>query len=259
VKDIIAFIGAESKVGTSLISRTIAEKFAEQGYSVLLINCSDDYAYMQSTSSSIDEVRVQLLSNVLHFNEIKQNCEYIEENFLQIGGPKKYKDEWQPQEMQLLISKLEPYFDYIFLDVGENLLEGAAVGGVTASTKRFIVLTQQESSIKKCQEKINIIKKIKCNIDALILNKFILHSKLPEIFDIEQSLNIEIRSVIPYMETIMAWEMEKLRKPMKGFINLIEIKELREFIKGVKEKESSIKKFFIFNFINKMFNTNRKE
>ena len=175
---VFAFHGAERKVGVTMIAQSIAEKIANdcEQFQVLLLvlNGRANEQYFDKEVKSIDEYKLQLESKLLNEKDFARDCRY-KGNLHVLVGP---RDEFEyryyfPEEVTYLIECVKSEFDVIIVDTGDSIDCGLAVGGLTYSEHRYMVASQDETSLVRYENLHRLYEQMGYDFDYIVINKYL--------------------------------------------------------------------------------------
>lgn len=175
---VFAFHGAERKVGVTMIAQSIAEKIAndcEQLEVLLLVlNGRTNHQYFDKEVKSITEYKLQLESKLLNGKDLARDCRY-KGNLHVLAGP---RDEFEyryyfPEEITYLMECIKSEFDVIIIDTGDSIDCGLAVGGLAAAENKYMIVTQDETSLERYQRLHHIYEQMGLGFECLVINKYV--------------------------------------------------------------------------------------
>jgi len=150
-------------------------------------------------------------------------------------------------------------FDIVIIDAGSNIESGLTIGALNSSKHRFLVTTQQESSINNYKlVKEQILQKLNINDFMLIINKYINLDDLYNPYQLsKQYEGSTFVSSLPLLN--WGWQSEKDKKTLlhyddKDFVSSID-KIANIIASQVDEKyeTDSTEKTTFFNKVFKVF------
>jgi len=144
-----AFHGADRKSGVTMIAQSIAEYIAEAAPAsrilLLILNGRQNVQYLREDTAPIDNYKSRLESGVgISVSDIDKAEGF--DNLFVISGVKK--------------------------DTGSELDNGLAVGGLGEAKKTYMILSQNEATIRRYENQGVIYSKIGMKFDAVIINKY---------------------------------------------------------------------------------------
>lgn len=151
-RNVVTFFGADSKVGTTMVSLCAAQKLAlSTGAKILYIPLDDNSVdiYVRAPeheSVSLDALKVKLFNKLLTVDELLNSCK--KDNGLYIlQGPTYLPDlkYYHPEHLEYILELVKDEMDLVIIDAGSNFERGMCVGALRATHLRYLVTTQQES------------------------------------------------------------------------------------------------------------------
>lgn len=174
---LFVFHGADSKVGVSMVTQSVAEMIAGErpDLKILMVNLQGRYgaAYTGYVGENIEGLRHYLDNRVLNRKELLEGCRCTE-NLYVIGGVKSIGEEryYQPEMSAYLLAELTEEFDLIFADSGSDLDNGLALGSLVMADELLLVLTQQEAVLRRYEILRKLYGQLKLSFSLMILNHF---------------------------------------------------------------------------------------
>ena len=182
MEKIITYFGADSKVGVTMITQSVANVLAlklkkqNKGEKVLLLHLDGKtgFEYTTKKGGSLDGIKAAVSSDVLALEELLDVCAQ-DENLYMLKGTsnllerKSYEDSFVKKLMQAA----EKAFDHILIDAGSSVDLGLAIGSLIHSNKNLLVATQQTTCFESYMLKEEqIFNPLQITFDTLIINKF---------------------------------------------------------------------------------------
>jgi len=172
-----AFHGADRKSGVTMIAQSIAEYIAEAAPAsrilLLILNGRQNVQYLREDTAPIDNYKSRLESGVgISVSDIDKAEGF--DNLFVISGVKKEEEKrfYMPSAVKLLLTNIADDFDIIISDTGSELDNGLAVGGLGEAKKTYMILSQNEATIRRYENQGVIYSKIGMKFDAVIINKY---------------------------------------------------------------------------------------
>lgn len=174
---VIAFHGIDSKVGTTMISQSVAELIAEdmREIKVILIACNGKggVGYISGAGESMDNIRIALESRIHPVKDLLYDCRRSENLFILnssygIGRGRKQ----HPEAASYMIERLRDDMDLIIADCGGELDDGLAIGALKESDESYCVLTQQEFGIERYDKLKDWYHRLGIRFDKFLINKY---------------------------------------------------------------------------------------
>lgn len=177
MNSLTVFHGVDHKVGTTMISQSVAELIAEcrPELKVLWISLQgrEGTEYIQEVGESIEGLKLYLDSKVFTADEVLQKCG-TGKNLYLLGGVSAITEEryYFPHTASYLLTQVEQAFDVIIADSGNNVDNGLSVGALELGGQNFLVLTQQESMLKRYEKLRRFYRELHLRFDRYAVNKY---------------------------------------------------------------------------------------
>lgn len=177
MNNLTVFHGVDHKVGTTMISQSVAELIAEcrPELTVLWISLQgrEGTEYIQEVGESIEGLKLYLDSKVFTADEVLKKCGNGKNLYL-LGGVSAITEEryYFPHTAAYLLSQVEHTFDVIIADSGNNVDNGLSVGALELGGDNFLVLTQQESMIKRYEKLRRFYRELHLRFDRFAVNQY---------------------------------------------------------------------------------------
>lgn len=200
MKEIVCFFGSDRHVGTSTIAKTAAEQLAGQGHRVLLLYCADDLC-----GKTMEQIRTELVTGVLTATILLEHCAQSK-TLWEIGTDR--PAQWMPQDIQRIAAMVMREMDFLILDAGSNLHLGTCVGALLAANRRILITTQQTSALHCYKTVRPTLAQLQCDMQAMLINKWIPDSRLPEINELMQSYQLPVADRLLMLDMVEGWLLE---------------------------------------------------
>ncbi len=214
--NIITFFGADSKVGTSMIAQSVAEKLSEnEGLKVLLIILDGspgmDYVLKFEESLSIDTVRAKVINHILSNNELIDVCTELDKLYILQGTQSLlYRKYYQPEHIESLLRQLADIFDVVVVDGGSNVELGMTIGALNSSCHKFLIVTQQSTCLRHYKQiQSQILSKLEIKDFCMIINKYINNEQLFDKHRLSHEYEAPHMCSVPYSEFNLQAEIER--------------------------------------------------
>lgn len=237
MEKLFIFHGVDHKVGTTMVAQSTAE-FLAKNYDDLKIlfmtlNGRESAEYVRETPESIESIKLNLDNRILNSSDFMKACKKTESLYMLAGVLNETEQRhYQPDSVTYLLSEVAPEFHMIIVDSGSEIDNGLAVGSLLSSENRFLILTQQESAIRRWERQHDLYDKLNIQFPYLVLNKFEEHdpygidyvSKRLEIPQ-TQILTVEAagygkRAEMDY-KTLMEYRSGKYAQDIENIANLL--------------------------------------
>ncbi|MBQ9931412.1 MAG: hypothetical protein IJO79_03590 [Firmicutes bacterium] len=178
MKNLIAFHGADHKVGTTMIAQSAAEVIAgaHKDIKILFVSLQGrpGTEYIREVGQTIDGLKVYLNNRVLPREELLRTCRKTE-NYYFLGGVEDPMEgrRYFPDAAIYLLDTVADEFDLILADTGNNPDNGLTAGALQTAGIRYSVLTQQETALRRYEQMRRIYDMMEIRFDHWVINKFI--------------------------------------------------------------------------------------
>lgn len=153
-KNVVAFFGADSKVGCTITALSVAESLADNTEcSVCFLNLQGNISYGYINESidgkGMDSIKSKIFSSVLSGPELKSSMTERDKLYI-LPGINTLTDfrYYHPKHAEFLINLASELFDIVIVDAGSNPSSGLYIGSLNCTANRYMVATQQESCRK---------------------------------------------------------------------------------------------------------------
>ncbi|MDR1136321.1 MAG: hypothetical protein LBL49_09130 [Clostridiales Family XIII bacterium] len=178
MSDLYIFHGIDSKVGTTMISQSVAEVmagvFTEKKVLFIALNGRESTDFIREDTEHIDTLKSRLESRMLAENELAAHCRNVRNLFV-LGGLCNEEEEryYQPELAAHLIDVAANSFDIIVIDSGNRLDNGLAFGALRLEAHKYFIMTQQESVLARWEKRKSVYERLGVTPDGYILNSYI--------------------------------------------------------------------------------------
>lgn len=257
MNNLTVFHGVDHKVGTTMVSQSVAELIAEcrPELTVLWISLQgrEGTEYIQEVGESIEGLKLYLDSKVFTADEVLQKCGNGKNLYL-LGGVSAITEEryYFPHTASYLLTQVQQTFDVIIADSGNNVDNGLSVGALELGGENFLVLTQQESMLKRYEKLRRFYRDLHLRFDRFVVNKH--RADDPYDLDyIEKRLELDEEQIFKVQEcgqarraemeyqTLMAYRNEKYLSDLRLISN--EILKRQELPSIERQRKSRWKDF----------------
>lgn len=225
---VVAFFGAAGDVGTSMISQSVSEMLAQNtNYKIghLILNDSMGTYYTnlkESEDISLDEIKLELFSNVLSSEKLAQTCIQRGNLFL-LQAPRYLPDmrHFHPEHVEQLLDLASKIFDIIVVDAGANYSLGLTIGVLRSVNYKYLVTTQQEKPRKKFERvEAQIFKalQLKTTDFMIVINKFLKDASIYNGKQMADLYKMTLAATPPHLE-FQGWQAEVDRKTLIHYDN----------------------------------------
>lgn len=230
MKKVLTFIGADSKVGTTMVAQSVAETLVKNKQKVLLVLASGEFGddfISNETIGCIDELKG---ASVLTTEEALKLINVTKNGLSYVGGSRNIVEikQFNPNVIDILIGAVYKEFDYIVIDGGHDLQMPLPIGSIIYTDELYYVFAPNEKAVKRFGYfKDMIISQILKNVnnqkmaagkdpvlETIIVNK--VSKKMLATYSKEQISQIyDLEALdLPYVDSPEKYELEK--KTMVG-------------------------------------------
>ena len=178
---VYVFHGVDSKVGTTMVSQSVAETLAgalpEKSVLFAALNGRESMDYAKEGAGegagSVEALKSRLESAILEGGELQGYCRK-NKNLFMLGGIRDDEEEryYQPELASRLLDLAKGVFDAIVVDGGNRLDNGLALGALLACKNRLLLLTQQESVLSRWERRRAVFEKLGVMPSAYVMNSY---------------------------------------------------------------------------------------
>lgn len=178
IHNLYCFHGSDHKVGTTMISQSVAETIASNvpGMKLLLIsmNGKESAEYVKEPPISIDEMKYHIDNKMISGSDFIKTCTH-KGNFYMMGGVSNELEAryYYPDMAKYLLEEVSPEFDLVIADCGNELDNGLAIGALSVAEEIMMVATQQETAIRRFEKNRRVMDNLGVHISACIINKYL--------------------------------------------------------------------------------------
>lgn len=183
IHKLFCFHGVDHKVGTTMVSQSVAETIALgfPNLKLLLIsmNGRESADYVKETPVSIDTMKFHLDNKMINGIDFMKTCTHKGNFFIMAGVTNELEARYYyPDMARYLLEEIEPEFDIMIADCGNEIDNGLAIGAMTVAEEVFLVATQQETGIRRFEKNKRLIENLGIPITSAIINKYDEHDPL---------------------------------------------------------------------------------
>lgn len=177
IHNLFTFHGTDHKVGTTMTSQVIAETISANhtNLKILLIamNGRTSTEYIREEPVSIESMKFHIDNRMISGEEFLKTCTH-KGNFYILAGVANETEAryYHPDMAKYLLEEVAPEFDLVIADSGNELDNGLAAGTMTVSEEIFLVMTQQESAIRRYEKNRKLLDELGIEISAYVVNKY---------------------------------------------------------------------------------------
>jgi len=228
---IIAFHGFDHKVGTTQIAQCVSERIAALNpkLDVLLVLSDGGQGcdYCQQVAENFVQIRPYIAQSILNGDVLKARAK-CKDNLYIVGGNEtpEFSDLYTFDLAEKFLENMRDYFDLIIVDSGSDINIDCCVASVVAADRRYLVLRQCESALRRFEWKKTFFDKFDLSIDGYIMNCFNPRS-LYEMDYISERLLVDEDRFILIRDCGYGLKSEFERK------SLLELRPTKAFVKDI--------------------------
>lgn len=177
IHNLTCFFGIDHKVGTTMVSQSIAELISSNHPNLKIMSISlngrESTEYVRETPLSIDGMKFHIDNRMIIGADFLKTCTH-KGNFYMMAGISNELEErhYYPEMIKYFLEEIVPEFDIVIADCGSELDSGLAIGALAESEDIFLVATQQESVIRRYEKNKVLFDELDLKITAYIINKY---------------------------------------------------------------------------------------
>lgn len=175
---VITIHGSDHKSGVTMLSTSVCmelhRRFPDRAVMFLALNSQPSLDYIADPAPSIDDLKEGLERNLLSPGNIMGMCRQTEHFFL-LGGVKDFTQrfDYTPEFAVRLITLLRNHLDFLVIDAGNDIDYSLSFGTLLVRDGiRFLVLPQNESGIRRFEERRWLYDRMDSGFHRIILNRF---------------------------------------------------------------------------------------
>lgn len=177
VHNLFTFHGTDHKVGTTMTAQTVAETISSNhtNLKILLIamNGRASAEYIREEPVSIDSMKFHIDNRMIRGEDFLKACTHKGNFYIMAGITNETEARYyHPDMAKYLLEEIAPEFDLVIADCGNELDNGLTVGALAVSEEIFLVITQQESAIRRYEKNRKLLDELGIGISAFVINKY---------------------------------------------------------------------------------------
>ncbi len=177
--NVFTFFGADSKVGTTMITQSVAEFVAKNtDLKVLTIflsgKCSNYYNNIDNPPT-LDILKTKLFSEILSEKDVLNNCVKVKDNLYMLFGISMFLErrQYHPKHIATLLKIIKTNFDVVLVDAGSKIELGCAMGAVHETNHRYLVTTTSLNALTDYTAlRQQVLNRLKIENTKFIINKY---------------------------------------------------------------------------------------
>lgn len=177
IHNLFSFHGADHKVGTTMTAQSAAEtiSFHYPNLKILLtaMNGRESSEYVRELPVSIDSMKFHIDNKMISAEDFLKTCTHKGNFYIMAGISNETEARYYHPDMAgYLLEEVAPEFDLVIADTGNELDNGLAVGALSLSESVFLILTQQESVLRRYEKNRKLLDDLGVGIGNFIVNKY---------------------------------------------------------------------------------------
>lgn len=224
INNVVTFLGADSKVGTTIISQAVAEVLADKtGLRIGFLNLSGQpsFDYFDAEGFGLDIIKTKVFNSVLSADELK-SAMVQKGNLFLLPSVKILTDlrYYKPKHIEFLINLATSVFDVVIVDAGYYPNSGLYIGSLNDSKIRYMVATQQEScrtTFMLTEEQLYKVQQIDTESIMLVVNRYSEDIDLPNPYKLADNVyKMVLVATLPNVQRAF-WRTESEKRTLRGF------------------------------------------
>lgn len=215
------FHGVDSKTGTTMLTQSVAEWIAREYRQARVLfvslNGRPGTEYTDSPEETMESLKIFLDNKLLSGKELMSGSKRGE-NLHVIGGISDFRQvrSFSPEAAEYFLENVEKDFDFVFVDAGNDLDNGLAIGALGRSKLRILVLTQQESMLARFEKLNPVYEKLEYAFSFTVVNKY-RNDDPYDLSYISKRLSLPPEKLFPVTEALCARAAEAAHKTLLNF------------------------------------------
>ena len=175
--NLISFHGTDHKVGTTMITQSVAEIIAgscpDLKILFLAMNGRESADYFREPPTGIETMKFHIDNRMVSGEEFLKTCTHKGNHYMMTGIANETEARYyMPSMAAYLLEEVVPEFDLVFSDCGNDLDNGLAVGTLQVSGQFYLVSAQQESSLRRFEKNKTLMQDLRIEISGYLINKY---------------------------------------------------------------------------------------
>lgn len=234
---LFVFHGVDHKVGTTMLAQSVAEYLSNeyQNLKVLFmtLNGRESAEYVRETPETIEAIKMHIDNKMLSSDDFEKACKKTESFYMLAGIRNELEGRfYYPETVKNLLHTVASEFHIIIIDSGNEIDHGLAIGSLSSTENRFLVISQQESVLRRWERLKSTYGKLGIQFMDYVLNKY--HDQDPYGLDYisnrieiskEQLMKVENASYARQAEmdyrTLLEYRNEKYNQDIERIANKI--------------------------------------
>ena len=175
--NLFVFHGADHKVGTTMISQSVAETISDSDPNLkvlyLALNGRGSTEYIRMPTVSIDSMKNLISNKMINRHDFLRTCRTTDRFYMLAGILNELEERhYLPEMATYLLEEVSPEFDLVIADCGNTPDNGLAAGALQASGRMFYLITQQESVLNRCEKQRELYSALGVTEIVYLVNKY---------------------------------------------------------------------------------------
>jgi MinD-like ATPase involved in chromosome partitioning or flagellar assembly len=174
--NVFVFHGIDYKVGTTMIAQSTAEMIAKENKDIkvmlLFLNGRKSDEFIGEKVESIEAIKANIDNKMMGYSDVLRIC-LQRDNLYLLAGIEKFQNEryFFPETAIRILKEIRESFDIIIVDSGNNIDNGLSMGALQYTAHRFLVLTQQETMLRRYEQFRELYKSLQLDFPLIVINK----------------------------------------------------------------------------------------
>lgn len=155
------------------VSEIISRENRELKVLFASLNGRESIEYVREAPPFIDSLKMHLDNHMINEQDFLKTCQYSE-NLYRLAGLSNEQEEryYFPDTTRYLLETVASEFDIIIVDSGNKIDNGLAVGALSVAKEVLLVLTQQETALRRFEKTKEIYAGLGFQLSTYIINKY---------------------------------------------------------------------------------------
>lgn len=137
------------------------------------MNGRESSEYVRELPVSIDSMKFHIDNKMVSTDDFLKTCTHKGSFYIMAGISNETEARYyHPGMAGYFLEEVAPEFDLIIADAGNELDNGLAVGALSLSEEVFLVITQQESALRRYEKNRRLLDDLGVGIGAFVINKY---------------------------------------------------------------------------------------
>jgi len=263
LNNVYGFFGADSKVGTTMISSLIAKIIARRSkdktvfYLSLSGQSGIEWLSTIDYKSNINESKISMRNNMLSLPELKKISYAVYPNLFVLKGESNLVEGqlYHQKEIYNLLNLIRSNFDIVILDLGNsnNLTLRMTYAGLMKADNKILITNQFNKSLYMYENSKNQVLKYfdMQPFRFIMVNNYIDSSFLYKLRKLEEYYKLSVIAKLPFVEDNFKAQYDgnpevflQDKEFMRGITKVIEWIERKQNFTVFEKKKKGIKKIF---------------